>query len=660
MKKSAAFFLTIFIILILLVGCKNPPKPDDDPDNPDTPVIPKIEIVNGNLNFPGISESELNISTLVDSKYTDYDGNISELKSVDSGISQTVFLKDMFGNILGVAYVSGEDISNGSFEIGYTELALGLIKINPYLMVLTGDQETEILKLAQEHPYFEILVSSINNAMIESRKNALDYNIHPEIFQIAMAIGMGAIKSYDDSPTREAYYNLGRKTDFTSTVGDVSECHIGDVSGIRFALVNPEQTFYGVKVNDSDFLLKGRGGFLHRLRRTDPYEQFLDAGDGEFDITFYKGFNSSESSWLNPLKAQGKATYANSIKMFGIFMKIVGLFAPGASNISLTDDQVYSILTLDNRLSDLDLSELASSVSDCSDWKEILTSLLPNYVRTHWKKIVNLIYNDGTEELTEDEGILGQVESYILDFASILPMITQALIAIDAVNEWVPFFYDLVKAPGVLEYEIEQKDGVISGKVVRPEAPSNFVVALVSSSEVCAGWKDNSDDEDEFILEVSEDEFITISQTLTIDSNIISKNIPSLTSSKKYYFRVMASNYRGNSDYSKTVAVRMPSYEGNRFTDMENGTIRDNKTNLIWVKNATIVYDPWFVINGEYLGIPWRWAIGIVSGLSDGEHGITDGSFNKEWRFPTKKEWESFFDYNYSSPVLCNTTGYKK
>ena len=84
-----------------------------------------------------------------------------------------------------------------------------------------------------------------------------------------------------------------------------------------------------------------------------------------------------------------------------------------------------------------------------------------------------------------------------------------------------------------------------------------------------------------------------------------------------------------------------------RFTDMKDGTIRDNKTNLIWLKDAN-------VFNSSYR---WFDTIDELKSLHHGERGLTDGSVSGDWRLPTKEEWEAFVDANYNTPAVCNSTG---
>ena len=83
-----------------------------------------------------------------------------------------------------------------------------------------------------------------------------------------------------------------------------------------------------------------------------------------------------------------------------------------------------------------------------------------------------------------------------------------------------------------------------------------------------------------------------------------------------------------------------------RFTDMGDGTIRDNETGLIWLKDAN-----------AFGVMTWWDAMDEASNLSSGEHGLSDGSVDGAWRLPTKEEWEAFYSTVYDYPALVNSTG---
>ncbi len=83
-----------------------------------------------------------------------------------------------------------------------------------------------------------------------------------------------------------------------------------------------------------------------------------------------------------------------------------------------------------------------------------------------------------------------------------------------------------------------------------------------------------------------------------------------------------------------------------RFTDNSDGTVTDNLTGLIWMKNA------------NYFGTQdWHDALDISNNLADGQGGLTDHSIAGDWRLPNINELISVIHYGYSSPALPNTAG---
>src|SRR5204863_123985 len=71
-----------------------------------------------------------------------------------------------------------------------------------------------------------------------------------------------------------------------------------------------------------------------------------------------------------------------------------------------------------------------------------------------------------------------------------------------------------------------------------------------------------------------------------------------------------------------------------RFTDDGDGTVTDNLTNLVWLKNAS----PFGLRT-------WHDALEDCNRLESGSHGLTDGSKCGDWRLPNIKEIESLVDY---------------
>jgi hypothetical protein len=96
--------------------------------------------------------------------------------------------------------------------------------------------------------------------------------------------------------------------------------------------------------------------------------------------------------------------------------------------------------------------------------------------------------------------------------------------------------------------------------------------------------------------------------------------------------------YRAGDDGDLQKGVDWPSP---RFTDNGNGTVTDNLTGLIWLKNA----DCWGSIN-------WNTAIDNSNALASGSCGLTDGSVAGDWRLPNLRELYSLVDFSQVYPAL--------
>jgi hypothetical protein len=83
-----------------------------------------------------------------------------------------------------------------------------------------------------------------------------------------------------------------------------------------------------------------------------------------------------------------------------------------------------------------------------------------------------------------------------------------------------------------------------------------------------------------------------------------------------------------------------------RFTDNGDGTVTDNLTGLIWLKNADC-----------FGGRKWEEALTDCNGLNSGECGLTDSSVAGDWRLPNRRELFSLIDDAYWRPALPNTAG---
>lgn len=93
-------------------------------------------------------------------------------------------------------------------------------------------------------------------------------------------------------------------------------------------------------------------------------------------------------------------------------------------------------------------------------------------------------------------------------------------------------------------------------------------------------------------------------------------------------------------DGEMRAGVPLPS-AAQRFDDRRNGTIRDQLTGLVWLKNADV------------FGFKtWSHALACCRALEQGDYGLADGSQAGDWRLPNIREIESLVDYGQAGPCL--------
>ena len=78
-----------------------------------------------------------------------------------------------------------------------------------------------------------------------------------------------------------------------------------------------------------------------------------------------------------------------------------------------------------------------------------------------------------------------------------------------------------------------------------------------------------------------------------------------------------------------------------RFTDNSDGTVTDNKSGLIWLKDANC-----------FGYKDWSTAIDLAKRLKNGQCDLHDRSVAGQWRLPSKEEWEALIDRKARNPAL--------
>jgi hypothetical protein len=87
-----------------------------------------------------------------------------------------------------------------------------------------------------------------------------------------------------------------------------------------------------------------------------------------------------------------------------------------------------------------------------------------------------------------------------------------------------------------------------------PAAPSNLKNVAASAKQINLSWSDNSNNEDQFRIEISTDGKAW-QYYAPASNNATTYTTTPVSGSKQYYFRVRAENVTGNSDYSNVISV---------------------------------------------------------------------------------------------------------
>ena len=94
-----------------------------------------------------------------------------------------------------------------------------------------------------------------------------------------------------------------------------------------------------------------------------------------------------------------------------------------------------------------------------------------------------------------------------------------------------------------------------------------------------------------------------------------------------------------------------------RFSDNSDGTVTDNLTGLIWLRDGSCSDLVGTNANGEG---DWATALSAAAALASGTCGLTDDSIAGDWRLPNRFELESLLDLQFFSPALSDAAGTAK
>jgi len=116
-------------------------------------------------------------------------------------------------------------------------------------------------------------------------------------------------------------------------------------------------------------------------------------------------------------------------------------------------------------------------------------------------------------------------------------------------------------------------------------SPGNLAANTISTSEINLNWKDNSAEEDNFLLERSLDGS-SWSQITSLAANITSYADTGLNTATAYYYRVQASNTTQNSGYSNITTATTLDVIPTSPSGISATATSSSEISLVWTDNA--------------------------------------------------------------------------
>jgi len=118
-----------------------------------------------------------------------------------------------------------------------------------------------------------------------------------------------------------------------------------------------------------------------------------------------------------------------------------------------------------------------------------------------------------------------------------------------------------------------------------PNSPTNLIASAVSGSQVNLTWIDNSNNEQNFIVERSTDN-VTFKELVRLLNNSTSFQDMSVISNTQYYYRVKAINGFGESAYTASASAKTPEVLPNQPNNLIVNTFSGSKLQLNWIDNS--------------------------------------------------------------------------
>ena len=466
--------IAMLCISISLLGCED----GEDPLEPELVPTMQKEIRTGvlDLSASNLEPKDLTVITFAGESDLNTEGEFSIL-APEADKPQLLFFNSRSTD--NPIYIGLYDPLTQETEANERSTALALTLINPYLMSSTAEERQEYLQAVRQNPRFEKLVSLLQDAYQTEPTTALDYDSNPIVYQVAVQLMKETVESLSVPAAPAAPEFI---------VGDSP--YIEDADGDDIVFINPRHVYYAVGVYPNNgnqlqdvFFIKRKEQIL-KLRWGNPIVQpeqtTYSLGDGDFHLYLTKGLNFKDPTFFNLKHPEGLATIGN-----------VGQTVLYIIDLAIGKLPLPPLISLPNHLT--------ISVSHSYRLSTSLAQGDPMGVVTAFGSLLL----DNTEGIaywvwqeTADKG----ASKFLKTASGLLKKVSFATTLLSAINEQLPFVWDLIVAPRTVSYYVTQQNGKITDTEQNesPQAAFSFdppagIVGTVFSFDAASSVDDRDD-----------------------------------------------------------------------------------------------------------------------------------------------------------------------
>ncbi|MBV6506935.1 MAG: hypothetical protein ILNGONEN_02523 [Syntrophorhabdaceae bacterium] len=436
------------VLAVLLFSCHESKNPIEPPEEPGVQPLPSRQL-SGSVVLPGGAAIQVNQMEVMSAiEKTDIAAAGTFAGAVVAGQKQQFIYAQSktSGKPILLGYVSPD---SAQIRLSTTTTALSLIMLNPMLFAADKAAREQMAQRAVQYFQFDELVQRLNQLVQTVPDEALDASLHPEIYQLAVEIGNATLKSFS------ANFQFNKNTQPASVA---SAPTIKNAAGDNVIFVNPRTVHYfaGIynvnysnrppdkiaHIDAKDGLFRVQLGWPPKVV-ADPTETNYTIGQGQFYLRLEAGTRTLDPLAIVADTPEGYAFRANAMKgILFVIEAIVGWTPVGTS-------ELYSfggLARFSATVKDLHrIVKFAATGKPLEAFKELVT-----FVEQNAQSIGLWLWQEGYHQITGE---------FMQKVAGIARAMSLAFRIISAGNEQVPFIYDWVTAPPVVDYCIN-KNGV--------------------------------------------------------------------------------------------------------------------------------------------------------------------------------------------------------